>query len=75
MVDGSMKNPDRPGKYPEFLSEEDVDLQNVEWDELLSIWNQWLRQAQSTNEEDCETYEHGVFMTDPTFRNGDINKR
>ena len=51
---------------PEFLSEEDVDLQNLSWDELLNVWNQWLRQAQSTNEEDRDSYEHGVFTVIPS---------
>lgn len=45
----------------EFLSEEDVDLRNLSWEELLVVWNHWLMQAQSTNEEDKDSYEHGVF--------------
>ena len=46
----------------EFLSEEDLDLGNLSWEELITVWNQWLLQAQSTNEEDRDTYEHGVFQ-------------
>lgn len=50
----------------EFLSEEDMDLRNLGWEELVTVWNQWLRQAQSTNEEDRDSYEHGVFMAVPS---------
>jgi hypothetical protein len=50
----------------EFLSEEDIDLRNLSWEELLAVWNHWLRQAQSTNEEDRDSYEHGVFTAVPS---------
>jgi hypothetical protein len=30
----------------EFLSEEDLDLRNLTWDELIAYWNLWLEQAQ-----------------------------
>src|SRR5882672_7170980 len=46
----------------EFLSEEDLDLANLSWDELIAQWNAWLRQAQSTNDADANEYSHGVFM-------------
>jgi len=46
----------------EFLSEEDLDLANLSWDELIAQWNAWLRQAQSTNDADADEYSHGVFM-------------
>jgi hypothetical protein len=36
----------------EFLSEEDLDLRNLSWEELLAWWNEWLRAAQATNEAD-----------------------
>ena len=49
----------------EFLSEEDLDLQNLTDAELLAYWNLWLRQAQSTNELDEAEYSHGVFDRDP----------
>ena len=49
----------------EFLSEEDLDLANLSWDELVAVWNQWLLQAQTTNEVDRHLYEHGVFLTEP----------
>lgn len=55
-----MSEPCSPARQ-EFLSEEDLDLQNLSWEELISVWNQWLVQAQSTNEEDKDSYEHGVF--------------
>ena len=32
----------------EFLSEEDLDLRNLSWDELIAYWNLWLEQAQAT---------------------------
>jgi hypothetical protein len=49
----------------EFLSEEDLDLRNMSWEELIAYWNQWLLQAQATNEQDKRTYSHGVFVTEP----------
>jgi len=47
----------------EFLSEEDLDLRNLSRDELLACWDQWLLQAQSTNDQDRRSYSHGVFVT------------
>lgn len=53
----------------EFLSEEDLDLQNLTWEELLAVWNQWLEQAQATNDLDEHEYSHGVFVLfGPSFR-------
>ncbi len=49
----------------EFLSEEDLDLQNLTEDELDAAWNAWLHQAQVTNEEERFTYSHGVFTFEP----------
>jgi hypothetical protein len=46
----------------EFLSEEDLDLKNMTWEELNAYWTEWLIQAQATNEQDKYTYSHGVFM-------------
>jgi hypothetical protein len=54
--------------YPEedrFLSEEDLDLANLSWDELIAVWNAWLRQAAITDEADAHLYSHGVFTTEP----------
>jgi hypothetical protein len=45
----------------EFLSEEDLDLRNLNDEELVAYWNQWLEQAQATNAADERTYSHGVF--------------
>lgn len=45
-----------------FLSEEDVDLRNLSWEELVAVWNHWLCQAQSTNEQDRDSYESGVLI-------------
>ena len=52
----------------EFLSEEDLDLQNLSEEELFAYWDLWLRQAQATNELDEDTYSHGVFMLAPAPR-------
>lgn len=46
----------------EFLSEEDLDLRNLSLEELIALWNAWLLQAQATNEQDADTYSHGVFV-------------
>ena len=51
-----------------FLSEEDLDLANLAWDELLAYWDMWLLQAQSSNELDEHTYSHGVFAVEPGWR-------
>lgn len=50
----------------EFLSEEDLDLRNLSWDELIAYWNLWLEQAQATNDLDEALYSHGVFERDPS---------
>ena len=49
----------------EFLSEEDLDLRNLDQAELLAYWELWLLQAQSTNDLDEHLYSHGVFQTAP----------
>ena len=49
----------------EFLSEEDLDLRNLSEPELITYWNLWLEQAQTTNELDKDSYSHGVFETAP----------
>jgi len=46
----------------EFLSEEDLDLSNLSWEELVAYWNLWLRQAQATNQKDECEYSHGVMV-------------
>jgi len=48
-----------------FLSEEDLDLKNLSWEELLAVWDAWLRQASATDEADSHLYSHGVFTTEP----------
>jgi hypothetical protein len=48
-----------------FLSEEDLDLRNQSWSELLAWWSLWLRQAQATNDADAHLYSHGVFRVEP----------
>lgn len=49
----------------EFLSDEDLDLRNLSWDELIAYWNLWLEQAQASNSLDEPFYSHGVFDRDP----------
>jgi hypothetical protein len=55
-----------PGRRDEFLSEEDLDLRNLSWEELLAWWDLWLAQAQATNDLDAHLYSHGVFRQDPS---------
>lgn len=45
----------------EFLSENDLDLENLSEEELIAYWNLWLHQAQATNDDDQNVYSHGVF--------------
>ena len=52
----------------QFLSEEDLDLRNLDEDELIAYWNLWLEQAQATNDLDELTYSHGVFTAEPPVR-------
>ena len=49
----------------EFLSEEDLDLENLPTEELEAYWKLWLTQAQATNAIDEALYSHGVFERDP----------
>ena len=49
----------------EFLSEEDLALKDLTFEELLAYWNFWLLQAQATNDLDEKTYSHGVFTEEP----------
>lgn len=53
--------PRRSGPRDRFLSEEDLDLANLSWDELVLWWDHWLREAQAWNEDDEDEYAHGVF--------------
>ena len=54
----------------EFLSEEDLDLKNLSREEFFAYWNQWLEQAQVTNDADRDTYSHGVFVKEPVVNAG-----
>ena len=54
----------------EFLSEEDLDLRNMSSDELFAYWDQWLLEAQATNDMDRNTYSHGVFVQMPAMEPG-----
>ncbi len=62
------------GRRDEFLSEEDLDLKLLAWDELLAWWDLWLHQAQTSNERDAHLYSHGVFRVDPCW-NGAAPRR
>jgi hypothetical protein len=59
----------------QFLSEEDLDLKNLEWDELIAVWNAWLRQASASDETDAGDYSHGVFVgiQEPGRRGRDVD--
>lgn len=50
-----------------FLSEEDLDLQNLSDEELAAVYEAWLRAATITDEEDQHLYTHGVFLTEPGY--------
>ncbi len=45
----------------EFLSQEDLDLRNVPYAELLAWWELFLHQAQASNDLDEDEYSHGVY--------------
>jgi hypothetical protein len=51
-----------------FLSEEDLDLRNLSWEELLAWWELALRQAQASNDLDEHLYSHGVFCVEPGWK-------
>lgn len=53
----------------EFLSEEDLDLRNLSEEELILVWNEWLKQAQISNDLDKHEYSHGVFTREPIAEN------
>lgn len=67
-----MPSYESPDLRDEFLSEEDLDLQNLSEQELFAWWDLWLRQAQATNDLDEALYSHGVFERDPAVREGDV---
>ena len=54
-----------PPATDQFLSEDDLDLQNLSWEELLAQWDAWLRAASATDGEDADRYSHGVFLREP----------
>lgn len=51
----------------EFLSEEDLDLANLNDEELDAVWTAWLEQAQCTNDLDQHEFSHGVFLREPPW--------
>lgn len=50
-----------------FLSEEDLDLQNLSDEELTAVYEAWLRAAALTDDDDQHLYSHGVFLTEPGY--------
>ena len=52
----------------EFLSEEDLDIGNLDWPERMAAWNAWFLRAQATNEDDKDDYSHGVFLSEKQKR-------
>ena len=57
-----------PTDTDQFLSEEDLDIGNLDWPERIAAWNAWLLQMQSTNEQDKDDYSHGVFLSEKQKR-------
>lgn len=57
----------RPGTDV-FLSEEDLDLQNLSDEELDAVHEAWLAAASATDEADKHLYSHGVFLVEPGFQ-------
>lgn len=56
-----------PGPTDVFLSEEDLDLQNLSDEELSAVYQAWLIAAAATDEDDRHTYSHGVFLAEPGY--------
>jgi hypothetical protein len=50
-----------------FLSEEDLDLENLTDEELSAVYEAWLIAASSTDAEDQHLYSHGVFLVEPGY--------
>ena len=55
------------GRRDEFLSEEDLSLAELSFDELMAWCRLWLEQAQASNDLDAHLYSHGVFVVDPSY--------
>lgn len=50
-----------------FLSDEDLDLQELTPAELVAVYQAWLVAAAATDEDDAHLYSHGVFLVEPGF--------
>ena len=61
----AMSTTDQTRMRDEFLSEEDLDLDNLSMEETMAYWEIWLQQAQETIDADEWTYSHGVFEEVP----------
>jgi hypothetical protein len=56
----------------ELLSEDDINLKDMTWEELDKAWDLWFTLAQATNDFD-PPYTHGVFVLcdpEPRTENG-----
>jgi len=51
-----------------FLSEEDLDLQNLTEEELEAVCEAWLIAASATDQDDEHLYSHGVFLVEPGYQ-------
>lgn len=55
-------------RHPEdtrFLSDEDLDLEQLSDAELAAWWAAWFTAAQASNDDDQFLYSHGCFAVDP----------
>ena len=50
-----------------FLSEEDLDLQNLSDEEFWAWLEVWFEAAQASNDLDEHSYSHGVFEYEPGY--------
>ena len=44
-----------------FLSEDDLNLKELSYEELTKAWEEWFELAQSTNDQDQDYFSHSCF--------------
>lgn len=44
-----------------FLSEDDINLKELDSEELIKAWEMWFELAQSTNDNDRDFFSHSCF--------------
>ncbi|HMO18168.1 MAG TPA: hypothetical protein PKA63_08285 [Oligoflexia bacterium] len=44
-----------------FLSEDDLNLKDMSFEEVVTAWNEWFKTAQLTNAEDENIFSHSCF--------------